>query len=69
MSDTSARPRTLRLWPDCGRELGLPRNATYDLARQGKIPGLLRLGRRLLVRREVFERWLAGVSEPERTGA
>ena len=62
--NTSVVKRTLRLWPDCGEILGLPRNSVYELARQGRIPGLLRLGRRLLVRKEVFENWLAGEDAP-----
>ena len=44
--------------------LGVSEATTRRLARQGSLPGLLRLeGRRLLVRRAVLLRWLAGEGE------
>jgi excisionase family DNA binding protein len=50
--------------------LGLSRWRTYDLVRKGLLPGALRLGRRVLVRRKVFEAWLAGetIAPPQAQG-
>jgi hypothetical protein len=51
-----AERRTMNLWPDAGNALGLGKNATYDAALRGEIPGLFRIGKRWLVSREAFER-------------
>ena len=40
--------------------LGIGRNTAYELARQGKLPGALRLGRRILVSRQALEAFLEG---------
>ena len=40
--------------------LGIGRNTAYELARQGKLPGALRLGRRILVSRKALEGFLEG---------
>jgi excisionase family DNA binding protein len=40
--------------------LGIGRNTAYELARQGKLPGALRLGGRVLVSRQALEAFLAG---------
>ena len=40
--------------------LGIGRNTAYELARQGKLPGALRLGRRILVSRQALEAFLVG---------
>ena len=40
--------------------LGIGRNTAYELARQGKLPGALRLGRRILVSRRALEAFLEG---------
>ena len=46
---------------ETARVLGLSPWVTYSLARQGKLPGLVRLGeRRVYVRRAVLESWLRG---------
>lgn len=50
--------QTLDLWPETGRRLGLGRNATYEAAKNGEIPGLLRIGGRWLVAREALEQAL-----------
>ena len=51
--------RTLNLWPDTGRMLGLGRNATFSGAKIGEIK-TIRIGRRLLVPRAWLEEVLAG---------
>lgn len=51
--------RTMNLWPDAGRQLGLGKNATYQAAERGQIP-VIRIGKRLLVSRVAFDRMLAG---------
>ena len=50
---------TQPLWPDTGKQLGLGRNATYDAAARGEIPGLITIGRKKLVVKEVFLRRLS----------
>ena len=40
--------------------LGIGRQTAYDLVRQGKLPGALRLGRRIVVSRQVLEAFLEG---------
>jgi hypothetical protein len=57
--------RTLNLWPDAGRALGIGKNATYEAAERGDIAGAIRMGGRWLVLRDPFERMLRG----ETTGA
>ena len=40
--------------------LGIGRNLACDLAKQGKLPGALRLGRRIVVSRKMIEDFLTG---------
>ncbi len=56
--------RTLTIEEACGH-LGISRTLGYDLARQGTLPGVLRLGRRLVGSRTVLDRVLgaAGLVE------
>ncbi len=42
--------------------LGIGRQTAYDLAAQGKLPGARRLGRRIIVSKRAFERFLDGDS-------
>lgn len=49
---------TVPLWPDAGRALGLGRSATYDAAERGEIPGLIRIGRKLVVATAALRRAL-----------
>ena len=50
---------------------GFSENFVYAALLDGRIPGRIACGRRVLVSRAVFERWLAGTSESlgERNGA
>jgi hypothetical protein len=50
--------RTISLWPEAGRALGLGKNATYTAAMRGDIPGVFRIGSRWLVAREAFDQAL-----------
>ena len=43
---------------EAARILGIGRQTAYDLARQGKLPGALRLGRRIVVSRRALEAFL-----------
>jgi hypothetical protein len=52
--------RTMNLWPDAGRALGLGKTATYQAAARGEIAGCIRIGSRWLVLREPFEKMLRG---------
>jgi hypothetical protein len=47
------------------KRLGLTKRQAYDWATRGIIPGLVRVGRRLFVRKRVLEFWLSGKSESE----
>ena len=49
---------------DAGRLLGISRGLAYQLAREGKLPGVRRLGSRLIVSRRELEHYLA----PSRDG-
>jgi hypothetical protein len=51
--------RTANLWPDIGRQLGLSKNAVYEAAHRGEVPGAFRIGSRWLVSIEVFDRALS----------
>jgi len=42
--------------------LGIGRQTAYDLAAQGKLPGALRLGRRIVVSKKALDRFLDGNS-------
>jgi excisionase family DNA binding protein len=43
--------------PEVGRRLGIGRKQAYDAAKRGDIP-TIRIGRRVLVPKPAFERWL-----------
>lgn len=47
--------------------LGIGRSLAYDLARRGELPGVLRLGHRLVVSRVKLERALGLRPEPGTT--
>jgi excisionase family DNA binding protein len=47
--------------PEVARALGISRGLAYQLVREGKLPGAIRLGaKRLIVSRVQFEAWLNG---------
>jgi hypothetical protein len=50
--------RTMNLWPDAGRRLGVSKNLAYEAAARGEIVGCFRIGNRWLVSIEPFERAL-----------
>jgi excisionase family DNA binding protein len=54
--------KTLNLWPDVGRILGLSRPSTYAAAKNGQIP-TIRIGGRILVPRAALERLLDGATQ------
>jgi hypothetical protein len=56
---TATDRRTLRLWPEAGKVLGLGRNATYAAAERKEIK-TLRFGKRLLVSKSWLESVLEG---------
>ena len=49
---------TLRI-VEVARILGVCRATAYELARRGRIPGVLRLGRRLVVSKKALDDFLA----------
>jgi excisionase family DNA binding protein len=44
--------------------LGLGINGTYRAIRKREIPGVVKIGRKHLVRKAIFEPWLNGESDP-----
>lgn len=58
MADTIVRA-TLTV-ADAAKLLGIGRQTAYDLAAKGKLPGVLRLGRRIVVSKKALERFLSG---------
>ena len=52
--------------PEAARRLGLSRNAAYDAAARGELPGAFRVGRRVLVSRPALEAFLASPPQPVR---
>ncbi len=65
MGAESVRPRTIDV-ETAGRMLGIGRTTAYALARKGQLPGVIRLGRRLVVSVSALEALLAG--HPPATG-
>ena len=58
MTQTFRTPDTLNV-NEVAQRLGIGRSLAYELARRGEIPGSFRLGGRLLIKRGVFEQWIA----------
>jgi len=55
----NGEPELLRV-PQVAQILGVSRRVCYDLMNRGLLPGVLRAGRRIYIRRRVLERWLSG---------
>lgn len=49
--------RTIPVWPDAARILGLGRNAAYEAVARGDIPAI-RIGRKILVPKAALDRLL-----------
>ena len=45
---------------EAAKVLGISRSLAYDEARRGTLPGLIRIGNRLLVSKDAIDRLLAG---------
>lgn len=58
MSANEGGSHTLTV-PEAGKKLGISRNAAYDAAKRGDLP-VIKIGKRVLVLREPFERMLRG---------
>ena len=69
---TRPEPRTMSV-EEAAAALGIGRTMAYELARRGELPGVLRLGRRLVVSRAALDRVLVGdtpaPSDQRRDGA
>ena len=61
MRPTVARdhPRSTLSIPEAAWELGICTETAYRQAKRGDLPGAFKFGRRWLVSRDAFERWLA----------
>lgn len=53
---------------EAGKLLGIARNKSYALAKQGKMPGLIRLNGRMVVSKAKFLGWLNGEELGQMTG-
>lgn len=51
--------------PEVARRLGIGRNAAYAAVQRGEIPSR-RIGRRIIVPRVAFEKWLAETPQRRR---
>ncbi len=59
MEPSNHRAATLKV-EEAAIILGIGRQTAYELAKQGKLPGALRLGRRIVVSRSQLEHFLEG---------
>jgi excisionase family DNA binding protein len=59
VEDVRNRRQQLATIPEVAEELGIPVGSAYDLAREGRLPGVVRLGRRIRIRRDELDRWIA----------
>ena len=66
--DDRLEPATISV-TDAAKLLGIGRQTAYDLAAQGKLPGALRLGRRIVVSKKALSRFLDGDSNEVRNGS
>jgi excisionase family DNA binding protein len=51
-------PRQLVTIPEVAERLGIPAASAYDLVRENRLPGIVRVGRRVRVRSDELERWI-----------
>lgn len=51
-------PRRLASAKDISKQLGIPLTSIYDRTREGRIPGAIRIGRRILYDLDKLEAWL-----------
>ena len=65
MSTLSPPERRTVSLPQVAVELGLGRRTVYALARRGELPGVIRLGRRVVMRRAALDALLDGAGSPE----
>ena len=66
MSDVS-KSATIKV-EEAARVLGIGRQTAYDLAAQGKLPGALRLGRRIVVSKKALEKFLEALDVANEMG-
>ena len=59
MTPEAKKRATIRV-EEAAHILGVSRGTAYQLAKDGKLPGALRLGRRIVVSRQVLDDFLAG---------
>lgn len=62
MSEAEPQLLTVR---EVARILRIGRDLAYQLAREGKIP-VLRLGRRMVVPRQILMRWIEAEADPQK---
>jgi len=61
MSATGNQERVTYTPAEAWTRAGLSRSAFYKALQKGRIPGSLRVGRRWLIGRAVFDQWLTGM--------
>ena len=57
MATTPIEPATIKV-DEAAKLLGIGRQTAYELARQGKLPGARRLGKRIVVSLRALEKFL-----------
>jgi excisionase family DNA binding protein len=63
----SGEPELLRI-PQVAQILGVSVRVCYDLVSRGVLPGVVRSGRALFIRKRALERWLQGHAEATGSG-
>lgn len=59
MGKPKFEPRTISV-PAAGKLLGIGRNAAYEAVKRDELPGVIKIGKRILVSRAALERMLNG---------
>jgi excisionase family DNA binding protein len=59
LDSSSVTPRTYKI-EEAAQLLGIGRNQAYSAAKTGQLPGVIKIGKRLLVSRAALDRMLAG---------
>ena len=64
MAVEAKEPATVKV-EEAAKILGIGRQTAYELAREGRLPGALRLGRRIVVSRSQLQAFLDGKADAD----
>jgi excisionase family DNA binding protein len=62
---TRAEPPAVMTVAELARLLGVNRGTVYEAIERGQVPGVIRLGRRILIARAIVRSWLGQNAESE----